>query len=151
VNRVLNLCIKYCGGVIPDVVHDPAFSLPFDLLALVRGCHADMQTCAINSACFKAMEAARETNKYLTAAEPWKMKGPDEARRPSVVRTTLEAIYVFTHFLAPVIPVAADKIFKMLNTCPMIANKLNSDFYNLVPDTKVSLGAILFQKIENKK
>jgi methionyl-tRNA synthetase len=58
-------------------------------------------------ALFKAMEAARATNRYLTEAEPWKMKGGDEARRPAIVRTTLEALYAFMHVLAPVLPMAA--------------------------------------------
>ena len=35
------------------------------------------------------------------------MKGEDENRRGPVVRTTLEAIYIFTHFLAPVIPLVS--------------------------------------------
>ena len=33
--RVLNLCVKYCNGLIPDTTHDPAFALPFDLDAVV--------------------------------------------------------------------------------------------------------------------
>jgi methionyl-tRNA synthetase len=109
----VNLCLKYCDGVVPDVGHDPAWSLPFNLGALIDDCAADMTSCAINTALFRAMDAARETNKFLTAAEPWKMKGADEARRPAVVKTTLEAIYAFMHFLAPVIPVAAAKVIAL--------------------------------------
>jgi methionyl-tRNA synthetase len=45
--------------------------------------------------------------RYLTEAEPWKMKGVDESRRPTIVRTTLEALYAFMHLLAPVLPMAA--------------------------------------------
>lgn len=45
--------------------------------------------------------------RYLTEAEPWKMKGENESRRPAIVRTTLEALYAFTHLLAPVLPIAA--------------------------------------------
>jgi hypothetical protein len=42
--RVLNLCVKYCDGHIPDTKHDPAFALPFDLEAVVS--QADiMQYC----------------------------------------------------------------------------------------------------------
>ena len=44
--------------------------------------------------------------RYLTEAEPWKMKGKDESRRPAIVRTTLEALYAFMHLLAPVLPMA---------------------------------------------
>ena len=46
----------------------------------------------------------------MTEAEPWKMRGESERRRPAIVRTTLEAIFAFMHFLAPVIPFAAQKV-----------------------------------------
>ena len=49
------------------------------------------------------------THRYLTEAEPWKMKGTDESRRPAIVRTTLEALYAFMHLLAPVLPMAAQE------------------------------------------
>ncbi len=62
VNRVVNLCQKYCGGVIPDSTHDEEFGLPFDLAALKVDIAADMKNCSINTALFKAMEAARATN-----------------------------------------------------------------------------------------
>ncbi len=76
------------------------------------------------------------------------MKGADEARRVAVVRTALEAVYAFTHFLAPVIPVAGQGIFDMLHTAPVSAHNLRADFYNLMPGTPVSVGQILFQKLE---
>lgn len=75
------------------------------------------------------------------------MKGADESRRIQIVRTTLEAIYAFAHFLAPVIPFAAQAIFDKLNTPPIPTNLLRGDFYNLTPGTPVSLGEILFTKI----
>ena len=52
--------------------------------------------------------------RYLTEAEPWKMKGENESRRPAIVRTTLEALYAFTHLLAPVLPIAAQIGINML-------------------------------------
>lgn len=86
-------------------------------------------------------------SRFLTEAEPWKMKGADESRRVQIVRTTLEAMYAFAHFLAPVIPFAAQSIFDKLNTGPIPTNQLKGDFYNLTPGTRVSLGDILFVKI----
>ena len=71
-------------------------------------------------------------------------------RRAAVVRTTLEAIYAFSHFLAPIIPYAAQSVFKMLNTPPVPTSKLNLDMYNLVPGTSLSPAEILFKKIENE-
>jgi methionine--tRNA ligase beta chain len=76
------------------------------------------------------------------------MKGADEVRRPAVVRTALEAIYAFSHFLAPVLPIAAQTIFEKIGTAPVSTHNLRDDFYNLAPGSVVSLGEILFQKIE---
>ena len=76
------------------------------------------------------------------------MKAENQHRRPGVVRTTLEAIYAFSHFLAPVIPHAVESIFNKLHTPPRMAKLLRSDFYNLAPGTKVDIGSILFEKIE---
>ena len=41
-SRVLNLCVKYCNGLIPDTKHDPAFALPFDLESVVS--HTEFHT-----------------------------------------------------------------------------------------------------------
>jgi methionyl-tRNA synthetase len=148
VHRVFNLAQKYCGGVVPDTVHDTEFALPFDLKSLKENIAEDMKNCAINLAVFKAMDAARATNKFLTDAEPWKMKGDREHKRAAVVRTAMEAIYAFSHFLAPVIPIAAQHIFTHLHTTPRSAHNLRDDFYNLTPGTPVTVGDILFKKIE---
>ena len=65
VHRALTLCQKYCGGKVPDSEHDSLLSqrLPFDLAALKQGVAEDMKTCAIHSAVFRAMDAARATNR----------------------------------------------------------------------------------------
>lgn len=42
VHRILNLAQKYCGGVIPAVNHDPSFSQPFDLAALIANVSFDL-------------------------------------------------------------------------------------------------------------
>lgn len=150
VHRGLSLCLKYCDGMIPDSVHDSSFPLPFNFEELDREIRHDLESSALNIATFRAMEAVRATNKFLTSAEPWKMKGEsDGPRRVAIVRTTLEAIYICAHYLAPSIPTATDEIFKRLNTPPRPTSSLRADFYNLTPGTKISLGNILFTKIED--
>ena len=148
VHRVLNLTHKYCGGVVPDTRHDEAFALPFNLQALLDDAEGLAKDCALHTLAFRAMEAVRATNKYLTEAEPWKMKGEDEARRAPVVRTTLEALYAFSHFLAPIMPYATQKIFDKLGAQPRALFRMDAGFYNLTPGTAVSIGDILFTKIE---
>jgi methionine--tRNA ligase beta chain len=76
------------------------------------------------------------------------MKGDQENRRISVVRTAMEAVYAFTHFLAPVIPQAGQAVFDRLNTQPVSIHNLRDDFYNLAPGTAITLGDILFKKVE---
>lgn len=148
-HRGINLCLKFCDGVIPDVPHDTGFPMPFDVCALRDGVWEDMKDNknAIHAALFRAIDAVRATNRYLTVAEPWKMKGDDVARKPAIVRTTLEAIYIFTHFLAPALPLSAEKIFTRLHTPPKSVHNLKTDFYNLIPGTPVELGDILFTKL----
>lgn len=118
VHRAMTLIGKYSDFIIPDSTHDPAWSLPFDIEVLINGVREDMKSSAIDSALSRTMEVVRNTNKFITEAEPWKMKGTDEVRRAPVVRTTLEAIYAFMHFLAPIIPQAATLIFDALQTPP---------------------------------
>ncbi len=40
----MNLIQKYCGGVVPDTVHDEGFELPFDLkVGVFVGAFAQLQ------------------------------------------------------------------------------------------------------------
>eukprot|EP01039_Chlorochromonas_danica_P001164 gene1164-1271_t len=155
VHRVLTLSLKYCDGVVPDVHplddDDSSVKLPFDLANLKLQTERGVGECAINEIVGRAMEAARATNRYLTEAEPWKIKGQDAAsqnQRRKIVRMALEAVYAFSHFLAPILPVATHKIFGHLNTPPRPLRSIRDDFRNLTPGTPISIGEILFQKIE---
>ena len=79
------------------------------------------------------------------------MKGEEsEVRRQSIVRTTLEAIYAFSHCLGPLLPLTATKIFDKLGTPPTILPNIKPDFYNLKPGTKLTVGDILFTKIDTE-
>ena len=64
IHRGINLCIKYCDGVIPDVPHDEKFPLPFDIEVLDSAIRDDMTSCSLNLAILKTMDAVRATNRY---------------------------------------------------------------------------------------
>ena len=148
VHRIVTLCHKYCGGIVPNCEHDSSFNMPFDALAMANEIHILASECALHTVVFKTMEAVKSINKFITNAEPWKMKGVDEVRRAPIVRTMLEALYIIAHYIEPIMPNTADKIFTMLNTKPILLFNMNMDFYNLVPGTKVSIGDILFEKLD---
>ena len=63
VNRVLNLTKKFCDGIVPDVPHDAVYSSPFNLEELKLAMTTDIANCSLHTAIFKAMDAARSTNK----------------------------------------------------------------------------------------
>jgi len=151
IHRVLTLSEKYCSGVVPDIIsHDAQYGTPFDITTVVGAITDAMNTYAIHTALFIAMETVRNTNKWLTEAEPWKMKGDNEHRRIIIVRTALEAMYAFAHFLAPVLPHTAQIIFQeRLHTPPISIHALKPNFFNLIPGTVISQGAVLFTKIED--
>ena len=142
VHRAVNLCAKYCDGKVPDVSVDDQ---PFDLPTLRVSAERFMKECALQDTCIVAMNAIRETNKYLTDQAPWHMKDDDTGRK-RVVRTALEAIYIATHFLSPFVPEACDKIFEKMGTQPKTIVTLSKAFDNLIPGTTVNVGEVLFQK-----
>lgn len=141
VHRSVNICKKYSDGVVPDAVADA----PFDVYALLHESEVAYKEFALQNACFAIVNALKETNKYLTEKEPWHMK--ENAPRLVVVRTCLEAIYIIAHFLSPIMPAIADKIFEKLGTAPVLLTELSPDYDNLKPGSAVTVGDILFQKI----
>ncbi len=72
----------------------------------------------MKDACAAAMEALRETNKFLQESEPW-MRKADEDRpyRLEVVRVCLEAVYCVSHFLVAFLPTACTRVFEKLGEC----------------------------------
>ena len=148
VHRAFVLCTKYCQSAIPNTLHNQEFGLPFDLKSLIEQTPQLAESCSINVLLGLAMQAVRDTNKFLTHAEPWKMKHQDQAKRPAVIRTVLEAIYVCSHFLAPAMPFVTQKVFDKLGPCKRLQD-LDCNFYNLVPGTILAQPhGILFPKLD---
>ena len=96
-----------------------------------------------------SLDAVRATNKYITDMEPWKMKD-DPVGRTRVVKSTLEAVYVLAHFMAPYIPDAVAKIFERLGTKPRPIKELSPKFNNLAVGTEIKVGEVLFVKFEKE-
>lgn len=66
-------------------------------------------------ACAIAMEALRDTNKFLTEEEPWMHKKPEEKpRNLETVRVCLEAVYGVAHFLVAFIPTSCSRVFEKM-------------------------------------
>ncbi|OQR84558.1 methionyl-tRNA synthetase [Achlya hypogyna] len=141
VHRGLTLAVKYADGAVPDATATPCF----DVAALRAATEEAFKNYNLQDACVAFIEAVKETNKYLTDAAPWHMT--DAGAKLVVVRTVLEAIYIFAHFMAPFMPGTAAAVFDKLHTQPTTLTRLSSYFDTLTPGTPIGVGDILFQKV----
>ncbi|ETW05320.1 methionine-tRNA ligase [Aphanomyces invadans] len=147
VHRGLTLSVKYTNGHVPDVAATPCF----DVAALKAATEEAFQAYALQEAAFRFMEVVRATNGYLTTAAPWHMT--DDHEKKVVVRTILEAIYVFAHYMVPFMPATAARVFEFLHTAPTTLPLLSNDFNNLTPGTpikEVTKDDILFEKLKSE-
>ncbi len=91
-----------------------------------------------------------EANKYFNDSEPWKLKNSNPERMKTILYTILQQIKNISILLNPIIPIATNKIFKLMNiqSSDISIDKINDD--NIF-DHKKKLGnlEILFNKIEN--
>ncbi|DBA04363.1 TPA: hypothetical protein N0F65_002125 [Lagenidium giganteum] len=142
VHRAVSICQKYSEGVVPAVSTPDS---PFDVYSLLHESEVAYKDFALQNACLAIVSALRDTNKYLTDKAPWHMKEAEP--RHVVVRTCLEAIYVLAHYLSPIMPATADKIFAKLGKGPVALTELSPNFDNLTPGTPVTVGDILFAKV----
>jgi len=69
-HRASGLCAKICEGVVPDVPI-PDGDAPFDFEEVRSGVERHMASFCIQEALEAAMNACRDTNKYLTDRSPW--------------------------------------------------------------------------------
>jgi len=155
VNRATSLCIKpdFCDGVVPDVPLPselPEFLQNFD--KVIDSYREKMETLEMQAGAQIAIQGFRDINGYLAKEEPWKLKGDDnKAKRQTIVRVALEAIYAMTHLLLPFIPVGCKTIFQKLHTEPVSLIELKQKHiatkgHYLTPGTKVEAVGILYEK-----
>ena len=97
VHRATHLCSKNCEGRVPDV---PIFEKVIDVGLLRLKTERAMESFQLQQACELAINSAKAANKYITDAEPWKLKGEEtKHRRDVIIRTTLEAVHITALFL----------------------------------------------------
>ena len=151
VHRVTNLTKKNCGGVVPTCAADKIDKI-FSVSVLRAKSESAMSRFNIQGACELAIDAVKATNKYLTDAAPWAVKGEGaEERKSVIIRSTLEAVYVAMHFLQPYIPKACEVVFEKIGGKPMKIWELKPFGANLLNGAPVSIGDVLFSKFEAEK
>lgn len=108
INRTLNLSARVCQSQIVNVSKIPIFDLDdfrqrieYDYEHFKLHHMLESLSCVIN-----------RVNKFLTDRAPWKDK--DVTSSQTTIISVLEAMYIISHFLEPIIPNSAQKIFNVL-------------------------------------
>jgi methionyl-tRNA synthetase len=112
-NRVLNMAMNYCGGVVPDEVLDGP------LRAHAERAFSDM-TNALTRLDFSSGFAAvwdliRATNSYIEDSKPWELqKQGNTSEVAKVLRECLESLRIVALLASPVIPNASAELWRRL-------------------------------------
>jgi methionyl-tRNA synthetase len=112
-NRVLNMAMNYCGGVVPDARADgplkPAAARAFDGIA-------DALTRLDFAGGFASVwDLIRATNGYIEDSKPWELnKQGDADGVAAVLGDCLESLRIVALLASPVIPNAAAELWRRL-------------------------------------
>jgi len=149
IHRMTNLCQKYSDSKVPSVQEDTNHKLPIDFHSIRKSYISAMNLYQLEQGSNIAIQGFRDVNLYLTTHEPWHKTGSEYFEfRQLVVRNTLEAVYALSHLLTPFLPMGAKNIFQKLNCLPIFLPDLNSNLRNLTVHNQITIGDILYQKIE---
>ena len=113
-NRVLNMAVNYCGGVVPDARADgPLVEAAADR---VRHAHRAARASSTTRGGFGAVwDLIRATNSYIEDQQPWALhKAGDADAVAAVLGDCLEALRIVALLASPVIPRASRELWRRL-------------------------------------
>jgi methionyl-tRNA synthetase len=112
-NRVLNMAVNYCGGVVPEARADG--SLVAAAHDAFESMEAAMRRLDFASAFGAVWELIRAANAYIEDRQPWALnKAGDAAATAAVLGDCLEALRIVALLASPVIPNAAGELWRRL-------------------------------------
>lgn len=146
VNRVLNLLVTKCDGVVPEPRKlgkrdTEVLGLP---AAYAERIAEDLEMCEMRSAFLKVLEIAQEGNRYLSETRPWESDA-DKETNLYVLAQLLNALSVL---LYPFLPFSSSKIRRMLNL-PEEPLRWEEYSTHLPPGHKIGKPSILYKKVSD--
>jgi methionyl-tRNA synthetase len=112
-NRVLNMAVNYCGGVVPDTSEDgPLVDVASDTFTRMT---SEMESLDFSDAFGAVWDLIRATNAYIEDRQPWALnKAGDAVKTAAVLGDCLEALRIVALLASPLIPNAAGELWRRL-------------------------------------
>ena len=112
-NRVLNMAVNYCDGVVPDArANGPLAQAAADSFDKMTAAMTQLQ---YDTAFGAVWDLIRAANSYIEESEPWKLnKAGDAAAVAAVLGDCLEALRIVALLASPVIPRACAELWRRL-------------------------------------
>jgi methionyl-tRNA synthetase len=155
-SRLIAMIEKYCGGVIPEVAHEPELEKLLSHTVL----ESDKAMCALDfqGGINLIMDFCKRVNGYVTEREPWVIaKDPERSSElNSVLYNTADSIRALAILLHPIMPETTEKLWESLgaNSLGPIGSQIISNvakWGQLKSGSKVAKGAVLFPRLEDTK
>ena len=155
-SRLIAMIEKYCDGVIPAVAHDDALSAALGSAAST----ADAAICALDfqGGINAIIDFCKRVNGYVTEQAPWVLaKDPaNKAELDKVLYNTADSLRALAVLLHPVMPATTLILWESLGAQETLGDiglqKIGavSHWGQLPPGSKVTKGAVLFPRLEEK-
>ena len=150
-NRVLNMAVNYCGGVVPDTRADgPLVQQASDAFAALTALLGELDYAGGFGAVW---DLIRHTNAYIEDQAPWALnKAGETAAVAAVLGDCLETLRIVALLASPIIPQAAAELWRRLGLpgrpedqrLPEVAA-----WGQLPPGANLEKGTPLFPRIES--
>ncbi|MFT4085745.1 MAG: methionine--tRNA ligase [Gordonia sp. (in: high G+C Gram-positive bacteria)] len=147
--RTLSMIGKYFDSAIPDPGEFTADDVALlDSAALLHGTvrkHFDVQ--AIHLGLEALWSVLADTNRYISAQEPWKLAKTDLERTATVLYVCAEVVRVVTLLAQPVMPTATGTILDLLSVGPQ-DREFDAVEKRLLPGTPLPKPSPVFPRID---
>jgi methionyl-tRNA synthetase len=150
VSRATTMVHRYCDGVVPLAAHPDALDAELErqIDATVAAVARHFEECQIAVALQETWELIRAVNQYIVKREPWALakRGDQRATLDATLYHAADALRVTAAMVDPVMPIAADRIRRMLGITqePWMGLKAGG----LQPGTRLGPTEPLFPRIE---
>ncbi|GAB4296478.1 MAG: methionine--tRNA ligase [Ignavibacteriaceae bacterium] len=151
INRTFTFVHKHFEGKVPpaDKLENIDSEMLLKLAEYPQKIGDLLERYKVKDAVAGMMNLARDGNKYFNDSEPWKTIKTDREKCAATLNVCLQTIYTLAELFSPVIPFSAEKLFRMLNSNPVVWGECGK--INLKTGHILNKAEILFPKIEDEK